>query len=30
MTRVGGAWSNRVYRLETTAAAFAVKELCNP
>jgi Ser/Thr protein kinase RdoA (MazF antagonist) len=30
MTTVGGAWSNRVYRLETTEAAFAVKELCNP
>ncbi|HSD01928.1 MAG TPA: hypothetical protein VLB81_06150 [Gaiellales bacterium] len=30
MTAVGGAWSNRVYRLETTRSAFAVKELCNP
>jgi Ser/Thr protein kinase RdoA (MazF antagonist) len=30
MTAVTGAWSNRVYRLETTRAAFAVKEMCNP
>jgi len=30
MTPVAGAWSNRVYRLETTAGAYAVKELLNP
>jgi Ser/Thr protein kinase RdoA (MazF antagonist) len=30
MDAVSGAWSNRVYRLETTRASFAVKEMCNP
>ena len=25
-----GGWSNRVYRLETTAGAYAVTELLNP
>jgi Ser/Thr protein kinase RdoA (MazF antagonist) len=30
MTTVPGAWSNRVYRLETTRAVFAVKQMCNP
>jgi aminoglycoside phosphotransferase (APT) family kinase protein len=30
MTAVAGAWSNRVYRLETGRGAFAVKALCNP
>jgi Ser/Thr protein kinase RdoA (MazF antagonist) len=30
MTAVAGAWSNRVYRLETTRGAFAVKQMCNP
>jgi Ser/Thr protein kinase RdoA (MazF antagonist) len=30
MTAVAGAWANRVHRLETTAGAYAVKELRNP
>jgi hypothetical protein len=30
MTPVAGAWSNRVHRLETTAGAYAVKELLDP
>jgi Ser/Thr protein kinase RdoA (MazF antagonist) len=30
LTPVDGAWSNRVYRLQTTAGAYAVKELRNP
>jgi aminoglycoside phosphotransferase (APT) family kinase protein len=30
MTAVAGAWSNRVYRLETSQATFAVKEMRNP
>lgn len=30
MRPVAGAWSNRVYRLETTAGAYAVKELLDP
>jgi Ser/Thr protein kinase RdoA (MazF antagonist) len=30
MTPVAGAWSNRVYRLETTAGTYAVKELLDP
>ena len=29
-TAVGGAWSNRVYRLEAGGRAFAVKEMRNP
>lgn len=28
--QVGGAWSNRVYRLNAGASAFAVKEMVNP
>lgn len=28
--QVGGAWSNRVYRLEAGAGVFAVKEMVNP
>src|SRR4051794_33134233 len=27
---VGGAWSNRVYRLDVGQASFAVKEMRNP
>lgn len=30
MTAVAGAWSNRLYCLETARGAFAVKEMCNP
>jgi hypothetical protein len=30
MTEVGGAWSNRVFMLETGGVAFAVKEMRNP
>jgi len=30
VTVVGGAWSNRVYRLDTGAGSFAVKEMRNP
>ncbi len=30
LASVTGAWSNRVYRLETTAGRYAVKELENP
>jgi hypothetical protein len=29
-TAVGGAWSNKVFRLETGGRAFAVKEMRNP
>ncbi len=30
MTEVGGAWSNRVFRLEADGDVFAVKQMCNP
>jgi len=30
VTAVGGAWSNRVYRLDAATASFALKELLNP
>lgn len=30
MTVVGGAWSNRIYRLDTGGRSFAVKEMLNP
>lgn len=30
VTVVGGAWSNRVYRLDAGAGSFAVKEMRNP
>ncbi len=30
MSEVGGAWSNRVFRLETGSGVFAVKEMRNP
>ncbi len=30
MTEVGGAWSNRVFRLEAESGVFAVKQMRNP
>lgn len=30
MTRVAGAWSHRVYRLETSRSAYAVKHMLDP